>query len=53
MFRLNQDNERQSNEIRDLMEIIRWQFNPETARMPFAPMVKNDEKLRDVNQMGY
>lgn len=30
-------NERLDRQVRDLMEIIRWQVNPETAKAPFQP----------------
>ena len=45
----NQKQDITERQIRDLMEIIRWQINPQTAKAPFMPT--KDE--RDGNTRNY
>ena len=37
MFALKSENGELANQVRNLMEIIRWQVRPNTAETPFMP----------------
>ena len=43
MFALKSENGELANQVRNLMEIIRWQIRPNTAESPFMP----DKNQRD------
>ena len=43
MMRLNSERDELSNQVRNLLEIIRWQIKPDTAKSPFMP----DKDQRD------
>lgn len=36
-FAVQQENDELKYQVRNLLEIIRWQVNPETAKSPFIP----------------
>lgn len=37
MFNSKRENDELANQVRNLLEIIRWHINPETTRSPFMP----------------
>lgn len=46
MFSLKNESKEQANQIRNLLEIIRWQINPETAKFPFLVEKNQREDTR-------
>ena len=49
MNKLKDDHSDLSNQVRDLMEIIRWQINNETAKSPFMPNKSERDENRNRN----
>lgn len=43
-FSLRNENGELRSQVSNLLEIIRWQINPETARTPFIPLFKEGDR---------
>ena len=49
MFALRSENGELTNQVRNLLEIIRWQIKPNTAEAPFQPTKEQRDVKRGIN----
>lgn len=50
MFALKSENGELANQVRNLMEIIRWQIKPNTAEAPFQPTKEQRDDKNGFNR---
>ena len=49
MFALKSENGELANQVRNLLEIIRWQIKPNTAESPFQPTKEQRDGRKGIN----